>query len=271
MQFALNQMSAPNLGIEAFLALAQGLGCAGVELRNDLGRPFFDGKSPDNMRDLLAAHELSLCGLSEVYAFNAWSDDRRAAVQDLAELAQEVGGTGIILIPRNDGQEAGNGERQANLRIALKGIAPIVEEAGIVGFIEPLGFPSATLRFKEEAAEAIAALGFETHFRLVHDTFHHAVSGEEDVFAELTGIVHVSGVTDTAVRLGEMRDADRVLVDPLDRLGNIAQLKLLHQSGWDGFVSMEAFAPAVHALADPTAALRRSFDFISSHLEAQAA
>ena len=43
MDFALNQKTAPKLGFAAFLDLAAELGCVGVEPRNDLGRPVFDG------------------------------------------------------------------------------------------------------------------------------------------------------------------------------------------------------------------------------------
>ena len=37
--FALNHMTTPNLGWESFLDLAKGLGCVGVEFRNDLKPP----------------------------------------------------------------------------------------------------------------------------------------------------------------------------------------------------------------------------------------
>ena len=44
--FALNQKTASRLGFAAFLDLAADLGCVGVEPRNDLGRPLFDGIAP---------------------------------------------------------------------------------------------------------------------------------------------------------------------------------------------------------------------------------
>ena len=37
-------------------------------------------------------------------------------------------------------------------------------------------------------------------FRLVHDTFHHHLAGEAAIFPELTGLVHISGVDDPALR-----------------------------------------------------------------------
>ena len=70
-------------------------------------------------------------------------------------------------------------------------------------------------------------------------------------------MVHVSGVTDPEPTFDEMEDAHRVLVDGADRLGNVAQLRALAEAGYDGPVS-RCFAPEVHALADPVAAIRAS-------------
>ena len=68
-----------------------------------------------------------------------------------------------------------------------------------------------------------------------------------------------------------MRDEHRVLVDAEDRLGNIAQIEALEAAGYAGPISFEPFAPEVHALADPAAALAGSFKFISSRLAGMAA
>ena len=40
----LNHMTVPHLSAYDLLELAASLGCAGVELRNDLGKPLFDGE-----------------------------------------------------------------------------------------------------------------------------------------------------------------------------------------------------------------------------------
>lgn len=63
-----------------------------------------------------------------------------------------------------------------------------------------------------------------------------------------------------------MRDAHRVLVDEADRLGNIAQIEALLAAGYAGPISYEAFSPAVHALADPESALRRSIGFLNERV-----
>lgn len=271
MHFALNQMTVPNMPFGDFVTLARALGCTGVEARNDLGRPLFDGMDAAEAGQMIRDHGLRLVGLSQVYPFNSWSEEIAAETRTLIDVATACGAETISLIPRNDGTQTGNGERHANLRIALKAIRPMVEDAGLVALVEPLGFARSSLRFKQELVETIEALDAGGAFRIVHDTFHHALSGGGPLFPAQTGIVHVSGVSDPGLGLDEMEDEHRVLVDEQDRLGNIAQIRALLEAGYDGPISYECFSPDVHALSDPQKALRAAFDFMSSQLAARAA
>ena len=75
-----------------------------------------------------------------------------------------------------------NGERQGNLRVALKALKPILSSRGITGLVEPLGFEICSLRSKQEAADAIRALDGGETFHLVHDTFHHHLAGQPRCF-----------------------------------------------------------------------------------------
>lgn len=259
---ALNQVTVPGVRYDRLLDIARGLGCVGVELRNDLGRPLFDGDAPETVAGRLRERGLRLVGLSQVHPFNAWSDAVRAQVEALVATAVACGAETISLIPRNDGQGVGNGERQANLRIALREIHPMLEAADMVALVEPLGFLTSSLRDKAETVEIIEALGAGERVRLVHDTFHHHLAGGGPVFPAQTGIVHVSGVVDPGLAVADMLDEHRVLVDERDRLGNVEQLRALLAGGYAGPISFEAFSPVVHRLEDPGAALRRSLDFI---------
>ena len=65
MDFALNQKTVSRLDFAAFLDLAVDLGCVGVEPRNDLGRPLFDGIAPDRAGEMARERGLRLVGLSE--------------------------------------------------------------------------------------------------------------------------------------------------------------------------------------------------------------
>lgn len=271
MKRALNHMTVPTLGYEAFLDLAASLGCVGVEVRNDLTRSLFDGMTAQAAGEMARDKGLRLVGLSQVYPFNSWSDDILKEVRDLITTAESCGAETISLIPRNDGTQTGNGERHANLRIALKNIKPMVEDAGLVALIEPLGFARSSLRSKLETVETIAALDADYVFKIVHDTFHHTLAGGGAMFPAQTGIVHISGVTDPTLGIDQMEDADRVLVDERDRLGNVDQIRALLKAGYDGPISYECFSPEIHALTDPQTAIRKSFEFISSQLAAEAA
>ena len=214
---------------------------------------------------------LRLLAVAEVKRFNDWSAEKAAESLALMKIAQAAGAEAVSLIPRNDGLGMGEGERQANLRLALKDLKPMLEDHGLLGMVEPLGFGICALRYKGEAVEAIEAVGGAGTFRLVHDTFHHTLAGGGACFPEHTGIIHISGVIDPTVGISDMRDPHRVLVGRDDRLGNAEQIAALSRAGFSGPISMESFAPEVHALADPGAALARSFDYLRSELEEMAA
>lgn len=260
--FALNHMAAPRLGFAAFLDLAAGLGCVGVEFRNDLGRPLYEGAEPAAVKAAARARGLRLLALAEVKMFNDWSETKRAEAEALMQVAVASGAEAVSLIPRNDGLETGNGVRQRALKLALGELLPMLRRHGLKAMVEPLGFEICSLRSKAEAVEAIEAVGGADIYRLVHDTFHHHLAGGGRLFPEHTGIVHVSGVSDPAVAVAEMRDGHRVLVDAEDRLGNLAQLRALLDAGYAGPISYEPFAASVHALEDAGPALARSMEFI---------
>jgi 2-keto-myo-inositol isomerase len=122
------------------------------------------------------------------------------------------------------------------------------------------------LRTKRQAVEAIDESGGADVFRLVHDTFHHHLAGETELFPERTGIVHISGVVDPAVAVDEMLDPHRVLVDHVDRLENVSQIRALLARGFQGPYSFEPFAPEVHQLADLGSALRASMDYVAAQV-----
>jgi 2-keto-myo-inositol isomerase len=264
--FALNHMTVARLSFRDLVGLAGRLGCAGIEVRNDLPQPLFDGMDPAAAGDTVRAAGLRLFAVAEVKRFNDWSEDKAAEALALMQIAQAAGAEAISLIPRNDNLGLGNGERQAALRVALKALRPMLEDHELLGMVEPLGFETCALRHKSEAVDAIQAVGGAGRFKLVHDTFHHTLAHGGPIYPEHTGIVHISGVVDQAVGLAEMRDAHRVLVTATDRLDNIGQISGLRAAGWDGPCSFEAFATEVHALPDPAAALRASMDLIARGL-----
>ena len=262
--FALNHMTVARLSYVELLDMAAALGCVGVEVRNDLTQTLFDGMDPKAAGALARAKGLRILAVAEVKRFNDWSDSKANEALALMTIAQAAGAEAGSLIPRNDNQGMGNGERQAALRVALRALKPMLEDHGLVGMVEPLGFEICALRYKAEAVDAMVALDATGQFKLVHDTFHHTLANGGAYFPEHTGIVHISGVVDKAVTIGQMADQHRVLVDATDRLGNVEQILALQVAGYTGPVSYEAFAPSIHALSDPRTALQASMDYLST-------
>lgn len=266
-RFALNHMAAPRLKVAEFFALSAQLGCTEVEIRNDLaGNAILDGTSAASIRAAAAQHGQKIITINALQRFNEWNPTRAAEAEDLARCCAETGAAALILVPKNDGTGCGDDERKANLAQALQGLAPILERHGILGFVEPLGFEICSLRRKSEAAEVIGALGLTGRFRITHDTFHHHLAGEASIFPDLTGLIHISGVTDPAVSVANMRDAHRVLVDAADRVENIAQIQQLLAAGVTAPCSFEPFSAAVHDSVTLAEDLSASMNYIRAAL-----
>jgi len=269
LRFALNHMAAPQLKLADFFALTRTLGLAGVEIRNDLSdQPLPD---PAEVKRLAAAAGVTILTINALQKFNHWSEARAAEAKALADYCRACGAQALVLVAANDGTGRGDNERVRNATESLRGLKPILQAAGIMGLVECLGFEACSLRNKSEAVAAIDAAGGGDVFKLTHDTFHHHLAGETALFPDRTGLVHISGVEDPAVAVGDMRDSHRVLVGPRDRLGNIQQIKALLAAGYGGPLSFEPFAAELRTLKDPARAIGSSMEFIRAELSAKAA
>lgn len=228
---ALNQKTGRHLSYEAFLDLARDIGCVGVESRNDLGRPLFNGASARLGGSMARERGLRLLGLSEVYPFNDWSDERAKAIQTLIDIATACGAETISLIPRVDGGGTEDGTRQRVLRDVMRKVLPMFEDHNVVALIEPIGYASSSLKSKAELVDAIEAVGGPTKFKLVHDTFQYAIAGGGPIFPEYTATVHISRISEPKPALDDRLDARRVLVDRLDRCGIVDQIDAFLNAG----------------------------------------
>ncbi len=269
MTFSLNHMVAPRLNHVAFFDLTRRLGVDMVEIRNDLtGVALLDGTPAAKVGEAAKARGLNVASINALQRFNRWDERRAAEAKALIAQCAASGAKVLVLCPVNDvNWTPSPAERQAELRKALAGLRPLLADAGVLGFIEPLGFVECSLRLKEEAVEAIEAIGGAREFKLVHDTFHHFVAGEKKTFPQHTGLVHISGVDDPSATAATMRDPHRVLVDAKDRIGNLEQLRVLSAGGYRGPISFEPFAASVHASATIEADLRASLDYVAAALK----
>jgi 2-keto-myo-inositol isomerase len=267
MDFALNQKTAPKLGFAAFLDLAADLGCVGVEPRNDLGRPVFDGIKPVRAGEMARERGLRFIGLSEVYPFNDWNEDRRAAIAGLIETAQAAGAETVSFIPRVDRREGDSAERAKTLRAVLAEILSMLHGTGVVGLMEPIGFAKSSIKFQREATQAIEDLGADDRLGIVHDTFQHALAGDAELVVRHIRLVHISGLVGCFDILTDLLDAQRVLVDETDRTGALGQMKSLLHAGYTGPFSYECTSPLIQNIGDPRAQIEASITYLSDLLE----
>jgi 2-keto-myo-inositol isomerase len=261
MQFALNHVTLPSRRFEEFGRITRSIGITDVEIRNDLpGVELADGSPPDAIRRQAETAGVRIAAINALQRFDDWNDVRAAEATALARYARACGARAIVLCPVNakdDRREPA--DRAAALRRALAGLAPILGGEGVSGLVEPLGFPQSALRTKRAALAAMDEVDGAGVFALVHDTFHHFLSGETEMFPARTGLVHVSGVVDRDLDRAEIEDRHRTLVVADDVPGTVEQVRALSQGGYRGLVSMEAFAPSVHASVDIAAELTASF------------
>jgi 2-keto-myo-inositol isomerase len=267
MQFALNHMVAPKLGYQAFFDLAVVLGLKHVEIRNDIETSLMDMTSARKIKAMTEARGLEIITVNALQRFNNWTPARAEEAKELAAYTAATGAKGLILVPVNDTTFTPTHEvRLGGLREALQGLAPILRDNGLIGFVEPLGFVECSLRLKAEAISAIDDVGEASRFKVTHDTFHHYVAGETSLFPDRTGLIHISGVSDPTQTAATMRDPHRVLVDSDDRIDNIGQLKRLNEAGYQGAASFEPFAAEVHIDSDIENSIAKSVAYITSRI-----
>lgn len=268
-RFSLSRVTAPHLSFDDFLKLSQSVGIDAIEvLCSDV--PDLDHTDITKCKPIVEhcqKHHIKILGLNALFPFDVWNKEREVQAIKLFKTAQAIQADGVVCWPLNDSNDKRTDtQRHQDLRTALTGLKKIALDYGVKAYIEPVGFFTASMRFKPEAIEAIDAVGGKDIIQLVHDTFHHHLSSETQFFPEYTGLVHISGVKDATLPLEKIRDEDRYLVDDQDVLNTVDQLKHLWGHGYTGYATFEPFAPTVQN--SPTIAddLKTSIEFIKKKL-----
>ncbi len=266
--FALNHMACPRLSPIDLVDAARELGMGAIELRNDVKEnSIADLDTAKAVAKKAAAAGIEVLSINALYPFNIWNDERAAQAEKLAALCSASSATGLVCCPLVSAEyNAPARERAEGLKAALTGLKPILEKYKLKGFVEVLGFPISSLRLKQDAVDAIRAIGAENIYGLVHDTFHHRGAAEQVMYPQMTGLVHVSGVVDPAISFDDMLDAHRVFVDANDRLDSVDQVRELLATGYKGYISFEPFADELWHLEDPVGAVRESLEFMLREL-----
>lgn len=264
MKFAINRTCAPGLSLPDFIALAVKVGVQGVEIRGDIeGREFADGTPASEVRARLLDAGLQVASVNALQRFNDWTPARAEEARRLVAYAAELGAPGLVLCPVHVPEGWDQPRAEAQLREGLGGLAPILTEHGVTGYVEPLGMTHSTMKRQAMAVAAMEDVGGP--YELCFDTFQFFRCGDDRLFPGQIGLAHMSGITAPG-EPGALVEPQRGLIFPGDRVGNIAQLQALKAAGYQGWVSMEPFDPAVQSDPDLAQHLRASLDWVAALL-----
>ena len=251
----LNRIAKPQLPLPEFLQLARDLGMKYAEVRNDFAeKGIFDGLSDAELKKALLDTSVEILTINALYPFEH-GKHLQANLEKLKGLiadAKRVNCKYIVMCPFNElGDTRSPSDRARDLVQALDAYAPLFQEAKMLGLVEPLGFERSSLRTKRLAVDGIKKCASPRTYALVHDTFHHYLSGETEFFPAETGLIHVSGVARGKAKSAIQDDDDRILVDERDAMDNRGQVETLLSRGCKAVVSFEPFGPSVRAMPVP--------------------
>jgi 2-keto-myo-inositol isomerase len=275
-RIALNRIIYPNLELEGFLAMASDLGLSLVELRNDLpGGTITDGLEPQQVRELADHYGVSIVSINALQQFNLADNlpDAMEELKVLLELSSAICCPALVLCPLNDQDDTRDLQQCLEQTIrCLQAYRPMFVDAGVLGYIEPLGFAESSLSSLITAQQAIRESRAPC-FRLVYDTFHHFLGPDDrerletELDVRLIGLIHASGVEADLPR-ERYRDEHRGLITKTDRFQNIEQISLLMSRGYAGPISLELFSPEIQNLprARFVQALSRSINLLCRRL-----
>ncbi len=271
-RIGLNRIVYPGLNLEGFFQLTSELKLNKIELRNDLtGKGIIDSYSPQQVRDLAEALSIQILSINALQKFNVAEilPELMEELKELITLAKSINCRAIVLCPNNDVQDQRDEDRIYRETVqALKAFGPLFENSGVLGYVEPLGFPESSLNSLIKAKELIEESGYST-YKTVHDTFHHFLGPdtlttlEREYDIACSGLVHISGVEEV-LPAEQYRDEHRILPSPNDRLKSRQQLDLIVSLGYRGNVCFESFASEIHRLDldEIKLALEESIDYI---------
>jgi 2-keto-myo-inositol isomerase len=272
-RFALNRIAAPALKLADFFALAANLGMSAVELRNDIGDgAITDGLASSEVLRLARDAGVRIISINALQQFNLPSARSKALdeLDSLLALCKEIECPALVLCPNNRADDMRSAERKYHDTVeALNTYAPLFSAAGVLGYVEPLGFGISSLASAETALKAIHESGASC-YRVLIDTFHSylgpdspAIFDDPNVIQKI-GLVHVSGV-EASIPKSEFSDAHRILPGPADVMRSAALMTRLEKTGYRGMYSFEPFSASVQALSakELASTLRASIEYLA--------
>ena len=240
LSFALNQIMLPEASFTDFIYFAKKLDIHAIEIRNDIKTNLIKENEPIKVREESEKNYIKILYINDLQKFNIWNSERKEELINLCEYAEKANISSIVLVPLNDGSIQSEKDKKKLLEVSLNSINNILQDYNVKGLVEPLGFKQSSLQFKSLAVEIINNLQ-KNKLQLVHDTFHHKISNDNNFFSTLTGLVHFSGVFNKFKNI-DLQDDHRSIVDEFDIIDNISQIKKLIKENYNGYFSFEPFS-----------------------------
>ncbi|WP_431224606.1 TIM barrel protein [Serratia sp. L9] len=248
-RFCINRKIAPNLTLEKFLHLVKNCGLSKIELRNDMpGGKVTDNLSTERLNALAAEYGIEIVTINALGIFNLLKDKSRLMENAEALLAQAraIHCKALVMCPScNADDRRSEAQKREDTLVALQLLAPLFQQYGVEGYVEPLGFGLSSLRSSLLAQAIIGDSGIP--YKIVMDTFHHYLSDvpqqdfDSQIQVENIGLVHLSGVEDPRVK-GALTDEQRIMLSNKDRLASRNQVQNLERLGYQGIYSFEPFS-----------------------------
>tara|TARA_B100001057_G_scaffold495181_1_gene593540 strand:- start:553 stop:1353 length:801 start_codon:yes stop_codon:yes gene_type:complete len=260
--FALNQIMIPEAPLIDFIHFAKKLNIDAIEIRNDVRKNFIKENNPLMVKEECEKNSIKILSINALQKFNIWNKDRENELISLCKYADKANINAIVLVPLNDGSVISQKEQIKLLEESLVNVIKILDDYNVIGLVEPLGFIQSSLRYKSLLFNALKDIGSDK-LKIVHDTFHHNLAGENKFFPFLTGLVHISGVSNIYKNV-ELNDDHRSIIDKNDILENLHQLQTLLKSGYDGYFSFEPFSETLIKEQNIFNITKKCFDYISS-------
>jgi 2-keto-myo-inositol isomerase len=263
----LNRVIKPQIPLEEFLKFTADLGIKYVEVRNDFtDKGVLDGLSDAALKNAFQKTGVKTLTINALYPFEDVTvlKQNMNKLKDLITEAKRIDCPQIVLCPLNDANDQRSPAQRADeLVTALTAYGPLFAEAKMIGLVEPLGFAICSLRTKKAALEGIARCDYPESYQLLHDTFHHYLSGETEFFPKQTAIIHISGVL-AGKNKEAITDQDRILVTKDDIMDNRGQVAALLEGECKAPISYEPFSSQVRDLPLPElkAQLQKSIDYL---------
>ncbi|HOV94900.1 MAG TPA: TIM barrel protein [Spirochaetales bacterium] len=256
-RLALNRIASPNYGLGEFFELAKELGFSKVELRNDIrGGAIIDGMPAKEADKLARENGISIITINALQKFNltAVREKNLGELRTMIELCKAIHCPAIVLCPNNDPKDTRTKEvRYKETVDALVAYGPIFKDAGMLGYVEPLGFGISSLASIVLAQNAIKESGFGC-YKVLIDTFHLFL-GPDDASTfgtsydvSMTGLIHVSGVEDD-IPPDQYLDCHRLLPGPRDNMKSKAVIEAALKKGYNGDISFEPFSDRVQNMS----------------------